>query len=98
MPSISKPALMRAASALNVAIDFRYDRGTPFRREIFHEIVMTAPDGFKFAGPDVHEVVLCSQVDGAHIAHLYPGAMEDLASGVVPCPDPDCEWCHGEEA
>jgi hypothetical protein len=76
------------AKALGVAVDYRLDR-----EGVFHEIVLTAPDGYLFKGVGVHECVVASQVEHAPMATLYGPALDDMAGGLERCTDAQCDCC-----
>lgn len=91
MPTTRQQVLQRA-KALGATIDIRKDRGTQFRSELHHEIVIEAPFGHIWSGTDIHERVIVGDVN-APLAALYPIAIEDMAAGIEPCTDNECEWC-----
>ncbi len=94
----TKNDVIRRAAALSVAVEFCHDNGNDFRNTSLHEIVLTAPDGKRFIGTQLHENVVASQVDGAPMATLYGPALDDMRLGLEPCDDEDCEWCHDDGA
>jgi len=91
---VTRRQIEKLAGTLGVAVDFCFDRAP--RGAAFHEIILTAPDGFRFRGTGLHENVVASQVDGLPMTKLYPDVLDDLQGGIEPCTEPDCEWCKGE--
>jgi len=91
---ITKRHVTKRAEALGVTVAFLKDSGKALRGTIYHEIILTAPEGQVFAGLDIHEVVISSPADGAPMEALYEPALRDLALGLEACPDAACEWCE----
>ena len=96
--TVTKQQVVRRAQELGVTVAFHKDSGRSVRGEVFHEIVLTAPESKRFAGADVHERIVGSHVDGAPMETLYPSALDDMGDGVETCDDIECEWCHDELA
>ena len=93
----TRAQVMHRVKQLGATIDIRADRGTRFRSQLHHEIVIEAPVGHVWSGTDVHERVLVAETN-APLASLYPLAMDDMAAGVEPCTDEGCEWCEALHA
>lgn len=60
------------------------------------EVVMEAPDGHLFTGPQVHGVV-ASKWDDESFDDLWKRSLDDLRDGIEPCTDDECEICHPDE-
>src|SRR5512146_974502 len=84
-PATRKQVLARAAE-LGCTTDDHEDEGT---------LYVDAPTGSRFVASQYHTTTIAyrnwrgQKIDGA-----YDLAMEDMADGIEPCPDPNCETCR----
>ena len=84
----ARPLVRKLAAQLNVNIEERFSGG-------WHEILLTAPDGYWFAGAGIHEQVIANA--GACTDQLWTRALSTLRDADVQLHTDDaCEWCHEE--
>ena len=76
------------AKALGVTIRTRKDPD-----QLFHEIELSAPDGYLLKGTGTHHSVSCGSGDPQPFAALYPLALNDMAMGLERCDDAQCDIC-----
>lgn len=68
------------------------------------DITVDAPPGQVFVGTDTHAVVAAAYCNVIRCpstrvprGEQYAMLIEDMEDGFTPCPDPDCEYCYGED-
>jgi hypothetical protein len=77
------------ANKLNVEIDVT-------RLPDYNEIRAMCPNGYRWAGSDVHEYLYGAYPGKGCMDMLWANVLVDLQDGIEICDDDECEWCRGD--